>query len=170
MISESGELKKLDYVNIKMMNICLFLSECEFEDDGFNSDCNTVMTLSEPEDDCDYALDLRSMREAQFNNKSLMKLAKQHIQSNGHNDAIYTYKSVEDVILIHKNNRILVPQSKQQRVLDWYHKILIHPGEKRKIETIKLDFTWNGLNKQVKQLVKTCHECQICKRAGKKKY
>ena len=48
------------------MNICLFLSECEFEDDGFNSDCDTVMTLSEPED-CDYALDLKSMREAQLN-------------------------------------------------------------------------------------------------------
>ena len=82
-----------------------------------------------------------------------MKLVKQHIQSNGHNDAIYTYKSVEDVELIHKNNRILVPQSKRQRVLDWYHDILIHPGEKRMIETIKLVYTWSGLNKQVKVLV-----------------
>ena len=117
--------KRLDYVNIKMMNICLFLSECEFEDDGFSSDCNTVMTLSETEEeDCAYALDLKSMREAQLDDKPLMKLVKQHIQSNGHDDAIYTYKSVEDVILIHKNNRILVPQSKQQRVLDWYHDIL----------------------------------------------
>ena len=79
------------------------VSECEFEDDGFNSDCDTVMTLSETED-CDYALDLKSMREAQLNGKSLMKLVKQHIQSNGHNDSIYTYKSVEDVELIHKNN------------------------------------------------------------------
>ena len=38
------------------------------------------------------------------------------------------------------------------------------------IETIKLVFTWSGLNKQVIELVKTCHECQLCKRAGKKKY
>ena len=38
------------------------------------------------------------------------------------------------------------------------------------IKTIKLVFTWSGLNKQVKELVKTCHEYQKCKRAGKKKY
>ena len=148
--------KRLEYVNIKMMNICMFLSGCEFEDDGFNSDCDTVMTMSETED-CEYALDLKSMREAQLDDKALMKLVKQHIQSNGHDDTIYTYKSVEDVVLIHKNNRILVPQSKQQQVLDWYHDILIHPGEKRMIETIKLVFTWSGLNKQVKDLVKLCH-------------
>ena len=55
-------------------------------------------------------------------------------------------------------------------MLDWYHDILIHPGEKQMIETIKLVFTWSGLNKQVKALVRTCHECQLCKRAGKKKY
>ena len=107
--------KRLDYVNIKMMNICLFLSECEFEDDGFSSDCDTVMTLSETEEeDCAYALDLKSMRKAQLDDKPSMQLVKQHIQCNGHNDAIYTYKSVEDVELIHKSNRILVPQSKQQ--------------------------------------------------------
>ena len=38
------------------------------------------------------------------------------------------------------------------------------------METIKLLFTLGGLNKQVKQLVKTCHKCQIRKKAGKKKY
>jgi hypothetical protein len=47
---------------------------------------------------------------------------------------------------------------------------LVHPGEARMINTIKLVFTWDGLNKQVKKLVKTCATCQICKKAGKKKY
>jgi hypothetical protein len=72
--------------------------------------------------------------------------------------------------LIHKNNRILVPKSKQQQVLDWYHNILVHPGEARMINTNKLVFTWDGLNMQVKKLVKTCATCQIGKKAGKKKY
>ena len=70
---------------------------------------------------------------------------------------------MEGIELIHKNNRIIVLQSKQQSVLEWYHNILIHPGEKQMIEIIKLVFTWNGLNKQVKQLIKTCHECQMYK-------
>ena len=38
------------------------------------------------------------------------------------------------------------------------------------IETIKLVFTWSRLHKQVQELVKTCHECQMCKKVGKKKY
>ena len=100
----------------------------------------------------------------------MKEIVKKHLSCNGNNDTVYTYKSVEDVEFIHQNNRILVPKSKQQRVLDWYHDILIHPGEKRMIATIKLVFTWSGLNKQVIDLVRTCHECQICKRAGKKKY
>jgi hypothetical protein len=44
---------------------------------------------------------------------------------------------VEDVKLIHENNRILVPQSKQQEMLDWYHNILVHPGETRMINSIR---------------------------------
>ena len=143
------------------MNICLFLSEYEFENDGFNSDCDTVMTLSETED-CEYALDLKSICKSQLNDKALMKLVKQHITSNGRDDTIYTYKSVEGIELIHKNNRILFPQSKQQRVLDWYHDILIRPGEKRMIETIKLVFTWSALNKQVKELVQSCVRTRMC--------
>ena len=71
---------------------------------------------------------------------------------------------------MHTNNRVLVPQSKQQNVLDWYHKILIHPGEKRMIKIIKLVFTWSGLNTQVKELVRTCHECHLFKQASEKKY
>ena len=56
-------------------------------------------------------------------------------------------------------------------MLDRYHAVLIHPSEVRMIESInKLVFTWNELNKQPKELVKTCHECQMCKKAGKKKY
>ena len=46
----------------------------------------------------------------------------------------------------------------------------MHPGKTLMLLTIKLAFTWSGLNKQVKNLVKTCHECQMCKRAGKKKF
>ena len=83
---------------------------------------------------------------------------------------MYTYKAVKDVELIHKNNQILVPRSKHESVLHWYHAILVHPGERRMIETIKLVFTWSGLNKQVVKLVKICHECQMSKKAGKKKY
>ena len=58
------------------------------------------------------------MQEAQLNDDRLTEIVKKHLSCNGNNDTVYTYKPVEDVELIHQNNRILVPQSKQQSVLD----------------------------------------------------
>ena len=80
------------------------------------------------------------MRTAQLNDDILMTKVENHITLNGASLS-YTYKNVEGIELIQKNNRIIVPQSKQQSMLDWYHNILIHPGEKRMIETVKLGFT-----------------------------
>ena len=156
--------KQLEYINVCMMNMCMLLLESEFEEDGFDDD--VMMSMVEVEDPS-YTLDLKLMREAQLNDKDLIKIVKNHLSSSGKNDTVYTYNTVEDVKLFHKNNQILVPQLKQQSVFDWYHTILIHPGESQMIKNIKLVFTLNGLNKQVKNLVKICHECQMCKRAGK---
>ena len=44
-----------------MMNICMFLSEADFKEDGFDDDA--VITMAEVEDPS-YPLDLKSMREA----------------------------------------------------------------------------------------------------------
>ena len=131
---------RLEYMNVHMMNICMFLSESEFEED------DAVMTMAEVENPS-YVLDLKSMREAQLNNKDLIRIVKNYLSGSGKNYTVYTYTTVEDVKLIRKNNRILVPRLKQQSVLDWYHTILIHPGEARMIESIKLVFPLSGLNK-----------------------
>ena len=40
----------------------------------------------------------------------------------------YTKKEIDSVELIHAHNRVLVPKGSQQRILDWYHKMLCHPG------------------------------------------
>ena len=149
------------------MNVCMFSLKSELKNDGFNND--PVMMMAEVEDPS-YALDLKLMQEVQLNDEDLIRIVKNHLSGSGKTNTVYTYKTIEDVELIHKNNQILVPRSKRQSVLDWYHTVLIYPSEARMIETIKLVFTWSGLNKQAKQLVKTCHECQMCKKAGKKKY
>ena len=101
--------KRLEYINVHMMNICMFLFESEFEEDGFDDDA--VMTLAEVEDPS-YALDLKLMQEAQLNDKDLIRIVKNHLSGSGKNDTVYTYKTVENVELIHKNNQILVPRSK----------------------------------------------------------
>ena len=53
--------KQLEYVNVHMMNICMFLLEADFEENGFFDDA--VLTTAEVEDPS-YPLNLKSMREA----------------------------------------------------------------------------------------------------------
>ena len=99
--------KRLEYVNVHMMNICMFLSESEFEEDGFDDDA--VMTMKEV-DESSYPLDLKSMRTAQLDDENLVRIVRNHLSGSGKNDTVYTYKAVEEVELIHKNIQILVPR------------------------------------------------------------
>ena len=52
--------KHLEYINVHMMNMCMFLSESEFKEDGFDDD--VVMAMTEV-DNPSYALNLKSMQE-----------------------------------------------------------------------------------------------------------
>ena len=125
---------RLEYINVHMMNICMFLLESEFVEDSFDDD--TVMLIAEVEDPF-YSLDLKLMQKVQLSNIDFIRIVKNHLSSSVQNNIMYTYIPVEDVELVYKNNQILVPRSKQQNVLYWYHKVLIHPGEARMIIHIK---------------------------------
>ena len=81
------------------------------------------MTISDTQEGSSYLLDLTSMRIAQLNDESLMSKVGNCLASCEQNNTIYTYKCVEGVEFIHKNNRTLVPKLKQQSVLEWYHNI-----------------------------------------------
>ena len=59
----------------------------------------------------------------------------------------YTKKEIDGVKLIHKHDRILVLKGSQQHILDWYHKILCHPGIIRQEQTIRSVFTWKNMQK-----------------------
>ena len=103
--------------------------------DGFDNDA--VMTVVEVKDPS-HSLDLKSMKEEELNNGKFIWVVKNHFLGSGKNNTVYTFKTVEDVKLVHKNNHILVPRSKQQSVIDWYHTIQVHPSESRMVETIEL--------------------------------
>ena len=62
----------------------------------------------------------------QQQDKVLQILIKEELNKHP-NGTLYTTKEVEGVYLIHKNNKIIVPQTLQERVMEWYHTILVHP-------------------------------------------
>ena len=82
----------------------------------------------------------------------------------------YSYKEVKGVELIHNQGNILVPTAAQQRVLDWYHQSLVHPGYQRMYETMKSNFTWKGMQKDCENYCKRCRKCQLSKKTNKRKY
>ena len=68
-----------------MMNICMFLSESEFEEDGFDDDA--VMTMKEV-DESSYPLDLKSMRTAQLDDEDLVRIVQNHLSGSGKNNTV----------------------------------------------------------------------------------
>ena len=57
----------------------------------------------------------------------------------------FTTKEMEGVELICHHGKIWVPIGMRQRVMEWYHEMLVHPGQSRMEKTIRLAYTWKGL-------------------------
>ena len=71
--------------------------------------------------------------------------------------------------LVCYNDKIIVPITLRERVIKWYHEMLVHPGINRTEYAIRQHFTWPKLHEDVERLCKKCHTCQLTKR-NKKNY
>ena len=70
--------------------------------------------------------------------------------------------------LICYNNKIVVPQSLQSRIVRWYHEYLGHPGINRTEETICQHLWWPKMRNQITNSVTGCLTCQKNKRRVRK--
>jgi hypothetical protein len=61
--------------------------------------------------------------------------------------------------LVTREDKIVVPRRLQGRVVAWYHKYLVHPGETRLEKTLRQMLYWKGLRGHVEGYVKTCRYC-----------
>lgn len=69
--------------------------------------------------------------------------------------------------LICYKDKIVVPDSQQKRVVNWYHHQLCHPGINRTEETIKQHFWWQSLRDDVQSICSRCNVCQVTKKSTK---
>ena len=51
----------------------------------------------------------------------------------------------KDYEMICKDNKIVIPSSLKEKVLEWYQTNLIHPGKDRTYATIAQHFYWKGM-------------------------
>ena len=144
----------------------------DIESDPFDT-TERVIKLIEAEalveeiSDSEFPLDVHMFKTHQHNDTKLQQRVSKAIKNGS---KVISLKKVEGVDLLHENNKIIVPNTLKQRVLDWYHDMLVHPGEKRMENSIRAIYTWPGLRQDVHHECKTCDICQCCKRSRKKKY
>jgi len=70
--------------------------------------------------------------------------------------------------LIVKGDKIVLPKSMQRKATEWYHDMLLHPGETRMELTIGQHFYWPKMRQTIKHVCGRCHTCQITKKRTKK--
>ena len=65
--------------------------------------------------------------------------------------------------LIVREGRIVLPKSLQVPAVQWYHALLMHPGETRTELTLAQHFYWKGMRATVHDVCSRCETCQLTK-------
>jgi hypothetical protein len=111
-----------------------------------------------------YPLTHAYMRQAQQQDQKLQQLLATRndysLQPFKHGGA--TYK------LIVRNGKIVVPTILQRRAVEWYHTMLLHPGETRTELTMRQHYEWHGMRSTVRQVCSACQDCRWAKQNTRK--
>ena len=104
-----------------------------------------------------YPLTVKEIKEAQEIDKTLLKsfildLDKCLLKTQ-HNEK-YNILLVENMHVLCKDGKIVIPQSLQNRAVSWYHHYLQHPGSTRLEETLRAVMYWNDMRSTVQKTLK----------------
>jgi hypothetical protein len=87
-----------------------------------------------------------------------------HLQQIKQSNNDYETSIIGRTPIFYLHDKIVVPQSLQRQIADWYHTMLAHPGKTQTIKTIKQHFHWQTLSCQYNNSSsQMCQACQHCK-------
>ena len=116
--------KRLTYVNNRAnANFCKNLVEMNMTSSPTEEVSDEITALDASEfinarfDNCEFALDVRMFEQHQKQDKVLQTIVNKELDKHP-NGTKYTTKEVEGVYLIHENNKIIVPATLQERVME----------------------------------------------------
>ena len=112
------------------------MNSMDFEEDLDNKRREILNTVSDATAyiadayDYEFALDVKLIQKHQQSDRKVRGQAKLALNKQ---ITLISLKDAEGVELVHKNNKILVPETLKERVMDWYHDLLLlaHPGMAR---------------------------------------
>ena len=70
--------------------------------------------------------------------------------------------------LIVRDDRIVLPKTLQVKAVEWYHNVLLHPGETRTELTMAQHFYWTGMRETITSVCKKCEDCQVSRKKYRK--
>eukprot|EP00804_Cyclotella_cryptica_P019476 CCRYP_006626-RA/>CCRYP_006626-RA protein AED:0.37 eAED:0.37 QI:0/-1/0/1/-1/1/1/0/108 len=94
------------------------------------------------EEDSIYPLTTREIAEATTKDESLLNKG-------------YSTQLVENIKVLCKDGKMVIPTSLQHRAVAWFHHYLQHLGTKRLEETLRLSMYWKGLRTTVQSHAKS---------------
>ena len=139
------------------------MSQCDFEVDDFDDKYLYPMAAEKEFADSQFPLCIRRMKQHQDEDTSIQKLIKKTKTDR------YNITEVEGLFLVHDHNRIFVLMSMSDKVLQWYHLLQVHLGEKIMEKIIYFVYIWKGLKVDAKRVCKHYHGCQMSKNFCRKK-
>ena len=78
----------------------------------------------------------------------------------------YTYEPINEFnkkCILRFKEKYAVPSILQTKIINYYHEELCHPGYDRTLNSIKINFYWNNMDKYVLEITNNCKICIACK-------
>eukprot|EP00957_Ditylum_brightwellii_P052555 3985083-Ditylum_brightwellii.AAC.1 len=116
-------------------------------------------------DDEVYLLQFKLIQAEQQKDKQLLEKARTSSASYQVKDFLGGRNKYQLICL---NDKIVVPKSLQSKKVNWCHVTLCHPGQTRTEAAVRQHFTCNNFRKDVEQVCKKCHTCQLTKKIDPK--
>jgi hypothetical protein len=129
-----------------------------------HDDWNLVFAHHKEEEEV-YPLTLIEIADAQCKDQELKAYFKKNAIMPQKNMGI---QIIEDIKVLCKNGKVIIPTSLRKRAVKWYHHSLQHPGHSRLEETMRSMMYWKGMHTTIWKYVKSCRSCQFNKRHSQK--
>ncbi len=71
---------------------------------------------------------------------------------------------VDNMYVVCKDGRMIIPKPLLRRAVLWYHHYLQHPGYTQLEETMKATIYWKGMRSTILSVTKSCRSCQVNKK------
>jgi transposase InsO family protein len=112
----------------------------------------------------DYPLSYAQLEYEQNKDNSLLD---QYANNDKLERKVFTHSSKEYNLIV-RNGKIVIPATLQDKTVEYYHQLLMHPGETRTELTISQHYYWKNMRQTCHRICSKCTTCQRTKPKLKK--